>query len=481
MSEICIYGGLNQIGGNKILIKDGEEALLFDFGISFEDKGKFFSEFLEPRSVNGIGDYLCFNLIPDIPCLYRDDLATPINYPIGEPPINAVFITHAHTDHFGYIPFIREDIPIFASDITTKMIESYETVSSGGVEKEISSIKKRPFGKYISNSKWEECGREFHSCGNFNGGITVNSFEVDHSVWGAVGFEIDTSDRKIIYTGDLRQHGERKNLTIEALEKLKGKEIDILMIEGTNVGNEADELYTKQTIEKITGKSSGKKLKSENALKEEALKIIQGAQVPVFVDFGLRDFDRFKAFYEIAQNSDRKLVIPAKLAKHLEDLEPYLKIKPSDENLFIYQEPKSLGSYDEREYFKWERAIYNLPNVIKKEDVRKDINNLIIVTDFFHLKNLIDFKPDEGIYIHSVTEPFTEEEAYDFKRHLEWIKFFNLKYYYLHTSGHMGAEEVFQIIDDLEPKQILPIHTKGNEIFKKRYSNLLLPQKNQVF
>ncbi|NVM28572.1 MAG: hypothetical protein HWN65_06990 [Candidatus Helarchaeota archaeon] len=479
-SEIIFYGGIDQIGGNKILIKDSGESFFFDFGVSFEDQGRFFAEFLKPRGVKGIGDYLAFGLIPEIPCLYRTDLSSPTNFPCGKPPVDGVFLSHAHVDHFGYVCFIEENVPIYGSEITNKIIESYETVGTGGIEKEYIKMKKRPYGNYVSRTKWPDATRHFYKWADYKGAIQINFFDVDHSIWGAGGYEIDLSDRNVIFTGDFRQHGNRKDLTKNSLKKLETKDIDILIIEGTNVGNEAEEQQTKTLIETIIGKPLSKKLASEEELKEKALTIIQPSKSPVFVDFGIRDFDRFKTFYEIAQECDRKLVIPIKLAKHLDDLQSIIGIGPSDGNLLIYHEPKGLGSYDERDFYKkWERPLYKLNNVKRSDELLKELDTLIIFMDYFHMKNLVDLKPAKGIYIHSTTEPFSEEAAVDFRRHLEWIKLFNLDYHYLHVSGHMSAPEIFEVIDNLAPKQIIPIHTKGTEIFKKRYPNVIIPQKGQ--
>jgi len=55
--NIEIFGGLNEIGGNKIFINIGDKKFLFDFGLSFSENQKYFSEFLNPRKLNGIIDY----------------------------------------------------------------------------------------------------------------------------------------------------------------------------------------------------------------------------------------------------------------------------------------------------------------------------------------------------------------------------------------------------------------------------------------
>jgi ribonuclease J len=56
--EIEIFGGINEIGGNKIFLTAGNKKFLFDFGLSFKESGQYFSEFLSPRKFNGIIDYL---------------------------------------------------------------------------------------------------------------------------------------------------------------------------------------------------------------------------------------------------------------------------------------------------------------------------------------------------------------------------------------------------------------------------------------
>jgi len=77
--EIEIFGGVNEIGGNKIFISVGDKKFLFDFGLSFGEMQRYYSEFLKPRKLNGIIDYLYLGLIPSINKLYRNDLITPFS------------------------------------------------------------------------------------------------------------------------------------------------------------------------------------------------------------------------------------------------------------------------------------------------------------------------------------------------------------------------------------------------------------------
>jgi len=73
MVSLTFYDGVNEIGRNKILLEEGVTEIFLDFGMSFDQAGKFFSEFLQPRKCNGIGDFLEFSLVPDLKGLYRMD------------------------------------------------------------------------------------------------------------------------------------------------------------------------------------------------------------------------------------------------------------------------------------------------------------------------------------------------------------------------------------------------------------------------
>ena len=40
MVSLTFYGGVNEIGGNKILLEDQDTRLFLDFGMSFTQSGK---------------------------------------------------------------------------------------------------------------------------------------------------------------------------------------------------------------------------------------------------------------------------------------------------------------------------------------------------------------------------------------------------------------------------------------------------------
>ena len=67
MVKLQFYGGIKEIGGNKILLEDNGTKIFLDFGMSFGKRKTYFEELLTPRTANGIGDFFAMNLLPDIP------------------------------------------------------------------------------------------------------------------------------------------------------------------------------------------------------------------------------------------------------------------------------------------------------------------------------------------------------------------------------------------------------------------------------
>ena len=110
--NIEVLGGKNEIGGNKIIVEHKGTRILLDFGMSFGQSAKFFSEFLQPRKCAALSDFFELGLLPDIKGIYRQDYLKHMERPQENRSIDAVLLSHAHADHAQYVHFLRHDIPI---------------------------------------------------------------------------------------------------------------------------------------------------------------------------------------------------------------------------------------------------------------------------------------------------------------------------------------------------------------------------------
>ena len=49
MVSLTFYGGINRIGGNKILLDDNGTRIFLDFGMNFEEHQEYYTEYMPPR------------------------------------------------------------------------------------------------------------------------------------------------------------------------------------------------------------------------------------------------------------------------------------------------------------------------------------------------------------------------------------------------------------------------------------------------
>ena len=454
MVTLSFYGGVKEIGGNKILLEDNGTKIFLDFGMSFGRRGLYFEEFLTPRTANGIGDFLAMNLIPDIPGIYREDLLTHIGRKPEEPEVQGVLLSHAHADHANYISFLHKDIPIYCGESCKYVLEAVSEQSQRSIENEVIDFKPRPL--YRKDYKKPPIQRTFKT---FRTGdkIKIDSLEiepihVDHSVPGAYGFIIHTSEGTIVYTGDLRMHGLHAEMTTDFVEAARETKPRAMITEGTRI-------------------EKGRTDESEQKVYEESKKELLGNKKLSVIDFNFKDIDRFRTFYRISKELGKKLVISFKHACFLEKYhsDPKLKAPHStDENILLLKPKRLTGTYIDEDYTeKYIRDRLDYPNIITAEEIAKRPQDYMVVLNFWYFNTLIDLKPDGGVYIHSLSEPFNEEMEISFDRMMNWLRFFNLKFVQAHCSGHINGADLKELILTINPKELYPIHTEHPGMFRK--------------
>ena len=479
MTSLTFYGGVNEIGGNKILLEDKDTRLFLDFGMSFSLANQYFDEFMQPRKCNGILDLLEFGLLPDLRGLYRCDYQSHCNLsPDPEPGFDGVLLSHAHMDHCSYIHYLRDDIPLYCTQGAKDIMQALDETGSTGTCELISL--KESFQTYV-NSKGAESklyGENTKKPRPYNlvegsfavGGLEAEALPVSHSLEGATAYIIHTSAGPVVYTGDFRFHGYKGDETRRFVERAAEVEPVAMICEGTRVNSTQTD--------------------SEERVKEVAKERVDKTNGLVVANFPVRDTDRMRSFFQVARQTDRALVINLKQAYLLELFRASGIAAPKidDDHLRVYIPRKTWGVYkDDRfsekiqreDYDYWEREFLDHANAVTAQDIREDQDEYIFRCDFFELKELIDVKPEAGsCYIRSVCEPFDLEMELDLKKVENWLAHFGLyPYTHIHASGHLNYDEIRDVVETVQPKVLIPVHTQHPEVFRNFHDNVILPEK----
>lgn len=452
MVNVSFHGGVNEIGGNKILLQDKDTKIFLDFGMSFGRRALFFEEYLMPRTSNGIGDFLTMGLLPDLQGIYRPDLLEHAGRKPEEPDIQGVLLSHAHADHANYISFLHPDIPVYCGETCHSIIQAVEEQSQRSLENEVLCYKKRPL--FRKNYRDPPVQRTFNT---FRTGdkMTIDSLEiepihVDHSVPGAYGYIIHTSEGAVVYTGDLRLHGVHSHMTEEFMAKAQQAQPIALFSEGTRIDSEH------------TGES-------EDRVYLHSKKELANTTQMSFVDFNFKDVDRFTTFYRIAQDLNKQLVISFKHACFLEQYhkDPKIQAPASTDDRIVLLKPKRLtGTYCDEDYTdQYIKKRLRYDNIITAEEIHDKPQDYMVVLNFWYFNQLVDLHPEKGVYIHSLSEPFNEEMELSYERMMNWLKFFNLRFVQSHCSGHICGPDLHALLTMINPKRLFPIHTEKPALF----------------
>jgi len=469
---------VHEIGGNKFLIEDKGTKIFLDFGMQMGKVNQYFSQFLNPRNCNGMGDLFEFGLLPKLKGLYRKDYAKHMDFDGNEGnDIDAIILSHAHVDHCAYLHFVRPDIPVYCSEATKLIMQAFQDTGSSEdyiIFKENFQIKKNKNGDFSKNRgegvKYPRNIKIFGNSEDFQiDSIEINTFPIDHSLPGVCGFIFHTSRGSIGYTADVRYHGRRSTDTQKFVENCYESGIDFLLCEGTRI----QENFSKTELD----------------VEMDVTAIVNNTENLVVCTYPTRDLDRLLSFYNAAINSGRNLVIDLKQAYILKlfqgsEASAGIYPKPTDRGIKVYIPKKRWGLVDKdmtkwgkklllEDYDSWADEFIDYDNHIDYRDVSANQKDMIFYCSDFQLQELIDVKPKENSsYIRSSTEPFDDEMELDQRRVKRWLVHFGLlkdesQWNHIHVSGHGSGDQIKKIIDESNSKTLIPIHTEHEEYHKK--------------
>lgn len=309
--------------------------------------------------------------------------------------------------------------------------------------------------------------------------------KVDHSAFDSYMFIIEAEEKCIVHTGDFRVHGRLGKDFFKRLEEhLKGKNVDVLITEGTMMSraeegpinrDETQEQVEKRLKEEI--KKENIRVYTEEELEKAAAMLLKNHK-HAFVVCSSTNVDSLISFHNAAKKKGLKFYVSRYVYKQLEAYNKALKDMNRSELMFDLSEPD--GKNDKKE------ATVCVISPSEKsqnkiEQLQMQSNGFVmLITNPYedYRKFAKKFEEQQPILIHSVWDGYLEEgkpytkkdnrQFYYGNGNDEEIFFSEERRHKLHTSGHAYIDDIKRMIKIVKPAEaIIPIHTERKEEFKR--------------
>ncbi len=241
MIKFLPLGGADDIGASSFYLNISGTGILLDCGI-------------HPRK-KGLDSLPKFELLKDLP-------------------LDFVFISHAHQDHIGSLPFLIQRIP-------------HVVIFSTPQTKEIAELALHNAANILANSQSEESGLRIYTHDEIDllvrsirtleyekifplkglrhissSPINITFYDAGH-ILGAAAILIEHNEQKILYTGDINL-SDQTIMTGADLSKVK--KIDTLILESTYAGTDSGKLGTWQSEQKRFTKEANQILRNGGSI-----------------------------------------------------------------------------------------------------------------------------------------------------------------------------------------------------------------------
>jgi ribonuclease J len=409
-----VYGGFGEVGGNCIVIRDGDRKLVFDYGIRYNVMRRYYGGRIEPL---GPAEMIKLGVVPS---------------PEVTEGTQALYISHLHLDHVGLLSTAYSSTPIVFPDrdIARATIGAW-------YEKSPRWLAYIPPRNWDLTSSARVLGEDKDS---------VIAIPVSHSAYPATAYIYMGRGATLFYSGDFRLHALVQFFPSleESLQKLGVNSIDVAIIEGTNIGNPAPPM-ARSGFEEIMISS---------------VKTFDG----VIVSVDPHDFEAMMFIYRVVEKSQRDVVIAS------ERIYWMLRV--------IYEKmPKHINKTLTALETSKQPPPIPLSSVSLVNEVFKDMKRYIVVAEPVHLLEHLRRLKVQGREIDLANtvallldpEPRETVREVENKVLIQWLEMFGAQPQRVRLSGHYQPQQLKQIIQILKPKQLIPIHTEEPELMLRLF------------
>ena len=393
---LIIHRGTHEIGGSCVEIRTDKAKILIDLGMPL-DYDKHTTE--EQGQIRSDAAEWCQG-------------------------VDALFLSHAHADHYGFLGLLPQDTPIYATEETFAMLALDGILGDDPTER----LEKRPL---TSGQSCEVAD------------IKVTACIVDHSAYGACAFLIECDGKRILYSGDIRLHGVKG-----VLYKNLPKDVDYLLLEGTNIlrikSNPTERDIEKQFVEAFNDAP-------------DALHLVWCSA---------KNIDRICALFRACKRCGKTLVIDpytANVLAAVARLNPHIPTVTTAKQMrvyFPYYLTKRLLERNPESY------IYSLEprkNKVSYNDFMTKPKRYVMLVRPTTLTYLQRIKAPHIRLVKSIWDGYWNEP--NIERFRGWVEEHCEAVKDIHSSGHADTQSLQRIVEFVRPKTIVPIHTDAPKRF----------------
>lgn len=398
--KITIHRGLNQIGGciTEIQSLSGTKILI-DLGHNLPDGG-------------GVSE---------------DKYESPENLDQLLDCCRALFYTHYHGDHLGFAAEIHErGVPQYMGPLAIQIMTHLNDHMTFAPDlKDRAEANLKALNEFMTFA----IGRK-----TIIGDIAVTPYGVSHSAPDSYMFLIECDGKKVLHTGDFRDHGYLgKGLYTMLKKHIIPQGIDVLITEGTNVGQRSKSVLSEQEI-------------------SSQFRRIMRKYKNVFILSSSADADRLWSIYR-AHNKSRQPFLCDSYQKKMLDI---IRVG--------YAPDKPLYRFKTEDIFDIKNRWTNSKLVEWMHD--KGFTMLIRRSETF--QSYIDqvlhrCNPDETCVVYSMFNGYIDpgHKAYNKELH-DFVNQFPHTVY-CHSSGHASKECIEKVCCMINPAvAIIPIHKESS-------------------
>ena len=424
--NLIIHRGTHEIGGTCVEIATEETRIIIDLGMPLSD----------PRDkAKKLRD---FSLIgKTVPQLIGDGVLPPVSGLYwgveGEKPVDAVFLSHPHQDHYGLFKYVLKDVPVYLGGDTDKMLQAAEIFQGDRIGDHDEKV-------LLSD-------RESVTIGD----IKVTPFLVDHSAYGAMAFLVEGEGKKVFYSGDFRGHGRKKSL-FEKLLSQPPSGVDVLMMEGTMMGRQQEDTWTEDELEL--------EIANEARIREG---------MKLFICSG-QNVDRIVTFYRAAKRAGSVFVLDLYAANVLHELDR--KTLPIPTNgfadvkvLFTHHFMKRLAANNMKSWYERWRPYEMNASALQRAGKKAFVMYRDSSVHEFEKSGI----PKDTILFYSMWSQYALEPS--FEKTKAFMSRHDITFKEMHTSGHAVLSDLKRFASAMAPEIIVPIHTEYPGDYREHFGN----------